>query len=128
MKKIVQVLAITLVVATVALSRGPHLAKEGKQWLAGYSEPAKVNVAGTWHAKEWGTITLVQAEGSRDVSGKGDGYDITGVVNGNEACLLFSQRGGYIAYWARLTMEGDKLNGGYARFGASKTKPMLLTK
>ena len=72
---------------------------------------------------------MVQEQGSRDVSGTGDGWDITGVVSGDQACLLFSGRGGYISYWARLTMEGEnKLNGAYGRFGSSKGKPMLLTK
>ena len=129
MKKTVQIFAIAAIVATAALSRGPHLDKEGKQWLAGYSEPAKVNVAGSWSAKEWGKVTLVQQQGSRDVTGTGDGWDITGVVSGDEACLLFSSHGGTITYWARLKMEGEnKLNGGYARWGSTKTKPMLLTK
>jgi hypothetical protein len=128
-KRIVQILAIIAAIATVALCRGPKLDKEGKQWLAGYSQPAKVNVNGTWRAKEWGEVKLVQEQGSREVTGRGDGWEITGVVSGNEACLLFSGRGGDINYWARLTMEGDnKLNGSYARFGSSKSKPMLLTK
>jgi hypothetical protein len=129
MRKTARILAIAAIVAGIALSRGPHLDKEGKQWLAGYSEPAKVDVNGNWHGKEWGQITLVQQQGSRDVTGNGDGWEITGVVSGNEACLLFCGRGGSITYWARLTMEGDnKLNGGYARWGSTRTKPMLLTK
>ena len=129
MKKIAQVLLIVALFAAVALSRGNRLDKQGKEWLAGYNEPATVNVNGTWQAKEWGQITLVQAQGSRDVTGNGDGWDITGVVSGNTAYLLFSGRGGVIAYSAKLTMEGDnKLNGSYSRFGAAKGKAMLLTK
>jgi len=129
MKKVVQILLILAIFAGVALSRGPKLEKEGKEWLAGYSEPAKVNVNGTWNAKEWGQIKLVQEQGSRDVTGKGDGWDITGVVSGDSAYLLSSGKGGGIVYSAKLTMEGDnKLNGSYSRFGASKGKPMLLSK
>ena len=90
MKKIAQVLLIVALFAAVALSRGNRLDKQGKEWLAGYNEPATVNVSGTWQAKEWGQITLVQAQGSRDVTGRGDGWDITGVVSGNTAYLLFS--------------------------------------
>src|SRR5690242_3463656 len=127
MKKTVRILAIGVIVAMVAFSRGAHLDKEGKQWLAGCSEPAKVNVNGSWATKDWGMITLVQQQGSRDVSGNGDGWDITGVVGGDEVCLLFSGRGGSITYWARLKMEGEtKISGGYARWGSTKTKPMVL--
>lgn len=108
-----------------------NLDTKGKAWLDAHSEAAAINVNGDWHAKEWGKIVLNQAQGSRDLTGRGDGWDITGVVSGKQIFLLFSSRGG-VAYSAELTSEGDNsLNGSYSRgFMNEKTKgkPMHLTK
>jgi hypothetical protein len=104
---------------------------KGKAWLDAHSEPAAVNVNGSWHEKDWGTVVLLQAEGGRDVTGDGDGWAITGVVSGKQVFLLFSQKG-TVAYTAELTWESDKsINGSYAKgFMGEKTKtrPMHLIK
>lgn len=104
---------------------------KGKAWLDPHKDPAEINVNGNWHAKEWGKVNLVQAQGSRDVTGKGDGWDITGVVSGKQVFLLFHHKG-TVNYSAELTPEGDsKLNGSYSRGfmkDKSKQKSMVLTK
>jgi hypothetical protein len=104
---------------------------KGKAWLDAHTEAAAVNVNGNWHAKEWGKIVLTQAQGGRDLTGKGDGWDITGVVSGKQVFLLFSHHGG-VAYSAELTSESEtSLDGSYTRgFMGEKTKgkPMHLTK
>ncbi len=123
-------LVVMVLCLAVELSAG-NLNAKGKAWLDAHSETAAVNVNGNWYAEEWGKIVLNQAEGSRDVTGKGDGWDITGVVSGKQVFLLFSNRG-QVVYMAELTSEGDNsLNGSYSKgFMGDKTKgrPMLLTK
>jgi len=108
-----------------------NLETKGKAWLDAHSEAAAINVNGDWHAKEWGKIVLNQAQGSRELTGRGDGWDITGVVSGKQVVLLFSHHGG-VAYSAQLTSEGEtSLNGSYSRgFMGEKTKgkSMRLTK
>jgi hypothetical protein len=108
-----------------------NLDTKGKAWLDAHSEAAAINVNGDWHAKEWGKIVLNQAQGSRDVTGTGDGWDISGVVSGKQVFLLFSHKGN-VTYTAELTSEGENsLNGSYSKgFMGDKTKgrPMHLTK
>ena len=119
-----------VVVLSVALSAG-DLETKGKSWLAPHSEPAAINVNGSWHEKEWGQIVLIQAQGSRDVTGDGDGWDINGVVSGKQVFLLFSHKG-KVNYSAQLTSEGDaSLNGFYSRGfmdEKKKHKPMRMIK
>jgi hypothetical protein len=120
----------TILILVVGLSAG-NLDTKGKAWLTAHSEAAAINVNGDWRAKEWGTIVLKQADGSRDVTGYGDGWDITGIVSGKQVFLLFSHHGG-VAYSAVLTSEGDKnLNGSYSKgFMDEKAKgrPMEMEK
>jgi hypothetical protein len=120
---------IVLIVA-VGLN-AKDLDTKGKAWLGPHTEAAAINVNGSWHAKEWGTIVLTQAQGSRDVAGDGDGWDITGVVSGKQVFLLFSHKG-KVNYSAELTSQADNsLNGFYSRgFMDEKTKhkPMLMIK
>ena len=105
--------------------------KEGKQWLSACSEPASINVTGLWKSEDWGRISLSQREGSRNVLGAGDGWEISGVVSGKSVCLLFTHKGS-VAYSARLNDDGPKqLSGVYARgliSSSSKTKAMRLAK
>lgn len=114
----------------VSLSAG-DLETKGKAWLDAHSEAAAINVKGNWHAKEWGTIVLIQPPDSRNVTGDGDGWDITGVVSGKQVFLLFSHKG-KVNYSAELTPQPDNsLNGSYSRGfldSKGKTKPMLLIK
>lgn len=117
-------------ILTVGLSAG-NLETKGKAWLGAHSEAAAINVNGVWYAKAWGKIVLDQAQGSRDLTGKGDGWDVSGVVSGKQVFLLFSHHGG-VAYSAELTSEGENsLNGSYSRglmSDKTKGKSMRLTK
>ncbi|HEV2729914.1 MAG TPA: hypothetical protein VGV15_07765, partial [Terriglobales bacterium] len=74
---------------------------------------------------------LNQSEGSRDVTGSCDGWDITGVVSGKQVFLLFSHHA-RVNYSAELTLEADgSLNGSYVRGfmkEKSKGRSMHLTK
>ena len=132
MKKYLSLLSpvVVLLILSVGLS-ARDLETKGKTWLDAHSEAAAVNVNGNWHEKDWGTVVLLQAEGSRDVTGDGDSWDITGVVSGKQIFLLFSHKGS-VAYTAQLTWESDKsLTGSYAKgfIGEkTKTRPMHLTK
>jgi hypothetical protein len=121
--------AIALFFATVLVAQ--KVEKEGKAWLAGKAEPAEINVAGTWHAGVWGRVILNQREGSRDITGTGDEWDILGVVSGKKVFLLFSHKG-RIAYSAELSPDGpSSLAGNYADglvTPKSKTRLMHMTK
>src|SRR5256886_16212019 len=64
---------------------------EGKAWLDSQKAPPEINVNGVWNSEEWGDLHLIQPEGSRDVSGNGDGYEIVGVVSGKRLFLLFAE-------------------------------------
>ncbi len=124
-------LAIGVVLILAVGLSAKNLDTKGKAWLDAHSEAAAINVNGDWHAKEWGRIVLNQAQGSRDVTGTGDGWDITGVVSGKQVFLLFSHKGN-VTYTAELTSESEtSLNGSYSRgFMGDKTKSksMHLTK
>ena len=119
-----------ILILAVGLS-AKNLDTKGKAWLDAHSEAAAINVNGDWRAKEWGKIVLNQAQGSRDLTGRGDGWDITGVVSGKQVFLLFSSHG-TVVYSAELTSESDNsLSGSYSKgFMSEKTKgkPMHLTK
>jgi hypothetical protein len=124
-------LAVSVVLLLAVGLSARNLDTKGKAWLDAHSEAAAINVNGNWHAKEWGKIVLNQAEGSRDLTGRGDGWDITGVVSGKQVFLLFSSRG-TVVYSAELTLESDNsLDGSYTKgFMREKTKgkTMHLTK
>lgn len=119
-----------VLIFAVGVSAG-DLRTKGKAWLDPHNEPAGINVNGKWHEKSWGRVVLNQAEGSRDVTGDGDGWDITGVVSGKQVFLLFSHHE-RVNYSAQLTLEADgSLNGSYSRGfmkEKSKGRPMHLTK
>ncbi len=120
---------IVLILAVGLSAR--NLDTKGKAWLDTHSEAAAINVNGNWYAKEWGKIVLNQAQGGREVTGRGDGWDITGVVSGKQVFLLFSNKG-TVTYSSELTSESEtSLNGSYSKgFMGDKTKgrPMNLTK
>jgi hypothetical protein len=124
-------LLVGAVLAVTGALSAQKLATEGMAWLSTHTQPAAVNVSGVWNAKEWGKITLNQAQDSREVTGNGDGWGITGVVSGKTVYLLFSGRG-RVEYSAELTFESESsLDGKYCRFlmkKDSKTKPMHLAK
>ncbi|MGA9306338.1 MAG: hypothetical protein WBW31_13130 [Candidatus Sulfotelmatobacter sp.] len=124
-------LSVCMVFVLAVNLSAKDLDTKGKAWLGAHSDAAAVNVNGSWHAKEWGKIVLIQAQGSRDVTGDGDGWDITGVVSGKQVFLLFSHKG-KVNYSAELTSQDDNsLKGAYSRDFMSektKTKPMLMIK
>jgi len=109
----------------------PDWARAGKTWLDGHTEPAAINVNGTWHGGDWGELALNQVEGSRALKGQCDKWDVNGVVSGNRVFLLFSSYGD-VMYSAVLTAAGDKvLDGSFSKgLKAEDTtgKTMHLTK
>jgi hypothetical protein len=109
---------------------------EGKAWLDAQKDPAAINVNGTWDSDEWGTFHLLQTEGSREVSGNGAGYGITGVVSGKHLFMLFISRRA-VNYCATMSPNGENsLIGTYSsrrsllHSGAcqEKTRPMNMTR
>lgn len=120
-----------LLLAGTGLMHGQKVNKEGAEWLSRFSEPASTNVSGDFTDKGWGKVTLTQAQGSREVTGTGDGWQITGVVSGKKVYLLFADKG-KINYSAELDIESERsLLGRYANgmmTPKSKTRPMHLTR
>jgi hypothetical protein len=111
---------------------------QGKAWLDAQKDPAAINVDGTWNSDEFADLHLSQDAGSRDVSGVGAGYRLTGVVNGKRLYLLFTS-GRTVEYCAVLTSgSGNSLVGSYSskvsrlEFGAGlcqeKSRPMYMSK
>jgi hypothetical protein len=85
--------------------------RDGKSWLGAHTEPAKINVTGTWNAPEWGDIVLNQ-DANGQLTGHGDEWHVHGVVSGNRVFLLFSSFS-EIHFSAILTAAGDNvLDGG----------------
>ena len=110
-------LVVTLLLLCIAFPTFLGAAKvevEGKAWLDAQKDPPAMNVNGSWDSEEWGIFHLVQAEGSRDVSGNGGGYEIVGVVSGNRLFLLFAE-GHTVEYCATLSSNGENsLTGNYS--------------
>jgi len=109
---------------------------EGKAWLDSQKDPPAMNVNGAWSSEEWGTFLLTQTEGSREVSGNGGGYQITGVVSGKRLFMLFSTKG-TVDYCATLSSSGENsLTGTYSdrksrlKSGLCQesSRPMIMTK
>ena len=110
---------------------GQNQAQEGRAWLDANKEPAAVNVTGLWKSDEWGRVSLNQREGGRRIIGSGDGWDISGVVSGNDVYLVFFHKE-KIAFSAKLRAESPVLLTGVYASGLlssnSKTKPIRLSK
>jgi hypothetical protein len=101
--------AVTLLLLCISFPTFLTAAKvevEGKAWLDSQKDPAAMNVNGEWKSEEWGPLHLTQSEGSREVSGNGDGYKIVGVVSGNRLYLLFAQ-GHTVEYCATVSPNGE---------------------
>lgn len=115
MKGLALVLIVLLVGISFPISLGAAKVEvEGKAWLDSQKDPAEINVNGVWDSEEWGTFHLNQAEGSRDVSGNGGGYDITGVVSGKRLFMLFSEKH-TVEYCATLSPDRENsLSGTYS--------------
>lgn len=137
MKRLVvtAVLLLLCVSSPTSLTAG-KVEDQGKAWLDAQKDPAAINVNGTWDSGEWGILLLTQAEGSREVSGNGGGYGITGVVSGKRLFLLFTTKD-TVEYCATLSPVGDQsLTGSYSNRKSrlkkglcqEKTRPMNMTK
>jgi hypothetical protein len=109
---------------------------EGRAWLDAQKDPPAINVNGRWDSEEWGVLHLIQSEGTRDVSGNGGGYDITGAVSGKRLFMLLSSNR-TVAYCAILSPDGDNsLAGSYSNRKSrlhsglcqEKTRPMNMMK
>jgi hypothetical protein len=101
--------ALTLLLLCISLPTSLPAAKvevEGKAWLDSQKAPPEINVNGVWDSEEWGDLHLIQPEGSRDVSGNGDGYNIVGVVSGKRLFLLFAEHH-TVEYCATLNPNGE---------------------
>src|ERR1035441_2898594 len=126
-----RILLVALAAGMAALAFGQSQAQEGKAWLDANQEPATINVTGLWQGGEWGRISLNQREGGRRIIGTGDGWDISGVVSGNNVYLVLFHKE-KIAYTAKLTAESPVLlTGVYASgllYANSKTRPLRLSK
>jgi len=115
------------------------LENQGKAWLDAQTEPAAINVSGNWDS-EFGNMHFLQVPGSREVSGIGGGYELTGVVSGKRLFLLFSI-GGSVDYCATMSYESDSsLIGTYSNRvsrhqskkglcqGPEKSRPIYMSK
>jgi hypothetical protein len=132
-------LAVTLLLLFISFPTFLVAAKvgvEGKAWLDSQKDPAQINVNGAWDSDEWGTFHLIQAEGSREVSGNGGGYEITGVVSGKRLFMLFSEKD-TVEYCATLSPNGENsLVGTYSNRKSrlhsglcqESSRPMNMTK
>jgi hypothetical protein len=111
------IFAVTLLLLCISFPTSLAAAKvevEGKAWLDSQKDPAAINVNGAWNSEEWGAFHLNQPEGSREVSGNGGGYEITGVVSGKRLFLLFSESH-TVEYCATLSPDGENsLSGTYS--------------
>jgi hypothetical protein len=115
---------------------GAKVEVEGKAWLDSQKEPAEINVNGTWDSDDWGAFHLIQAEGSRDVSGNGGGYQITGVVSGKKLFMLIATSH-TVEYCAVVSPNGEKSLSGIYHDRKSRlhsglcqesSRPMNMTK
>jgi hypothetical protein len=94
----------------------------GQEWLDEHKDPPQANITGSWQSPDWGALTLTQAEGSRDVSGKDRRFELTGVVSGKEVYLLFHKSSGSVAFCAVLVSESDGLMNGTYSYPVSRLK------
>ena len=126
-------------VAVVMLSAA-SLENQGRAWLDKQKDPALINVTGMWQS-EFGVLDLTQPKDGRDVTGKGGGYELMGVVSGRTLYLVFATKHGTVDYCGEATATtDDKLLGEYQdrlsrlRFGAgegvcqTKGRTLHLTK
>jgi hypothetical protein len=108
-------LAIMLTLFLAFPTVAANVEGRGREWLDEHKDSPQVNVTGTWESRDWNTLTLNQAEGSRDVSGTDKKFQLTGVVSGKSLYLVFAHSNGSVGFCAILTSESDgSLNGMYS--------------
>jgi hypothetical protein len=96
------VIVVLLAGSFVFAGRKIDKKEKGIAWLNGFTQAPEANINGSWSSKSWGIIKLEQQEGQANLTGKGDGWIITGKVCAKKAYLLFSYKNGNIAYSAIL--------------------------
>jgi hypothetical protein len=100
--------AVALLVGVASFTSSSLFAQkveiEGKAWLEAKTGPPEINVNGSWASEDWGAVLLNQTQGSREVTGASDNWEISGVVSGKEVFLLFSSKG-RVGYSAELSLE-----------------------
>lgn len=110
-KPFIMVIAVFFPLVFAASLSAGSLEKQGKDWLDKQQDPVAINVSGTW-SSEFGELRLDEADGNRDVSGSGGGYDLDGVVSGKRLYLLFSTHHGTVDYCAVVNAESDTVLSG----------------
>jgi hypothetical protein len=137
MKSLAMMAALLLLCSSVPTSlTAAKVEVEGRAWLDDQKDPPAINVNGAWDSDEWGRLHLIQTKGSRDVSGNGGGYEITGVVSGKRLFMIFATHQ-TVDYCAVLSPNGDdsfvgtyssrksRLHSGLCQ---EKTRPMNMAK
>jgi hypothetical protein len=116
MKKILSITVITFALFLAFPAVAGKVEGAGRAWLDQHKDAPQMNVTGTWESHEWGkTLTLTQAEGSRDVSGSDTKFELTGAVSGKNLYLLFAHGNGGVGFCATLTSDADgSLTGMYS--------------
>jgi len=88
---------------------------DGKSWLAANTQPAEINVDGSWKSDDWGHVILHQSNDAREITGTSDNCQIQGVASGKKIFLVFYSKG-QLAYTAELSpTEDGALTGRYER-------------
>jgi len=87
--------------------------QKGEAWLDTKKEQSEINIAGTWHSREWGAAKFNQ-EG-KDVTGRLGDYPVKGVASGNQVYLLMYS-GGTVHYSAKLlALDKNSFEGSYSK-------------
>lgn len=73
----------------------------GERWLSDQTNPALIDVSGRWTSGDWGAGRFTQA--GRRVRGSLGDYQVSGVVSGAKAYLLFSSGDWY--YYSAVLEE-----------------------
>lgn len=73
----------------------------GERWLSDQTQSALIDISGRWTSGDWGSGRLTQA--GRKVRGTLGDYQVTGVVSGAKAYLLFSSGDWY--YYSAVLEE-----------------------
>jgi hypothetical protein len=118
-EKMKNILSITLIMLALCLAfpaAAGKLEGAGREWLDEHKDSPQVNVTGTWQSPDWDQVlSLMQAEGSRDVSGTDTRFDLTGAVSGKNLYLIFAHANGSVGFCATLISDSDgSLTGTYS--------------
>jgi hypothetical protein len=102
-----------LSIGGAAVPAARKLNLESGAWLDAHKDAPQIDVTGDWYERAWGVVHLRQVQGSGNVVGNTPDYEVTGVVSGKNACLIFSHKG-KTDYSMVMNLEGDnRLEGKY---------------